>query len=169
VDGFELAVRAVLGQQVSVQASRTLTRQLVIRFGERLKHPNGSLTHLFPTPQALGVADLSSLPLTASRQRTVAMLARAVESGDIDLGIGTHVREVRAQLLSIPGIGPWTASYVAMRGLGDPDAFLPEDLGVRRAMKQLAGSTSIREITQHAERWRPWRAYAVQHLWAAHS
>jgi AraC family transcriptional regulator of adaptative response / DNA-3-methyladenine glycosylase II len=169
VDGFELAVRAVLGQQVSVQASRTLVRQLVNRFGDRLRHPNGSLTHLFPTPQALGVADLSSLPLTAARQRTLAMLARAVESGDIDLGVGSNVREVRARLLSIPGIGPWTASYVAMRGLGDPDAFLPEDLGVRRAMKQLAGPTSIREITRHAERWRPWRAYAVQHLWAVHS
>jgi AraC family transcriptional regulator of adaptative response / DNA-3-methyladenine glycosylase II len=157
VDGGELAVRAVLGQQVSVAAARTLAGRLVALAGEPLAEPRGALTHLWPEPDAIAeVAD--RMPMPRSRQRTLAALAAALADG-LALEPGT---EARAALLELPGIGPWTAEYVAMRALGDPDAWLPTDLGVRRGLEQLGVGEEA------AEAWRPHRAHAVRHLWALH-
>ena len=155
VDGGELAVRAVLGQQVSVAAARTLAGRLVAAAGERLAEPRGALTHLGPRPEAIAeVAD--RMPMPRSRQRTLAALAAAL-AGGLTLEPGTDAREA---LLELPGIGPWTAEYVAMRALGDPDAWLPTDLGVRRGLERLGVGEEA------AEAWRPHRTHAVRHLWA---
>ncbi|HEX5781652.1 MAG TPA: AlkA N-terminal domain-containing protein [Solirubrobacteraceae bacterium] len=149
VDGGELAVRAVLGQQVSLAAARTLAGRLVQLAGEPLDEPAGSLTHLWPRPEAIAEA-APRMPMPRSRQRTLAALATALTDG--------LVLE-REALLELPGIGPWTADYVAMR-LGDPDAWLPTDLGVRRGLERLGVGEEA------AEAWRPFRAHAVRHLWA---
>ncbi|MGH2774150.1 MAG: AlkA N-terminal domain-containing protein [Actinomycetota bacterium] len=165
VDGFELAVRAVLGQQVSVAGARTIAGRLVHRFGKPLTAPDGKLTHVFPEPAALADADLGELGIPGSRQESVRTLAGAVAS-DLVLDRGADRADVTAKLRAFRGIGPWTASYVAMRALGDPDVFLPGDLGVRRALEKLGhpGDPNSAEIL--AESWRPWRSYAVQYLWA---
>ncbi len=149
VDGFEVAVRAVLGQQVSVAGARTLAARLVSLYGE----PVGDGWSLFPSAEALAGAE--SLPMPASRARALVALASAVASGALDLDRGTPRADVERALVALPGIGPWTASYVAMRALGDPDAFLPTDLGVRKALRDVSVS----------EAWRPWRSYALMHLW----
>jgi AraC family transcriptional regulator of adaptative response / DNA-3-methyladenine glycosylase II len=155
VDGGELAVRAVLGQQISVAAARTLAGRLVAMAGEPLAEPSGALTHLWPRPEAIAaVAD--RMPMPRSRQRTLAALAAALADG-LRLEPGA---DARAALLELPGIGPWTAEYVAMRALGDPDAWLPTDLGVRRGLERLGVGEEA------AEAWRPYRAHAVRHLWA---
>ena len=154
VDGFELAVRAVLGQQVSVAGARTVAGRIARSCGEPLPRPSGGVTHLFPTPDRLAGADL---PVPAARARAL----RALAASGIDLGPGADRDEAVARLVALPGIGPWTASYVAMRALGDPDVFLPTDLGVRRALARLGGDPS------DAARWRPWRSYATHLLWAA--
>jgi AraC family transcriptional regulator, regulatory protein of adaptative response / DNA-3-methyladenine glycosylase II len=155
VDGGELAVRAVLGQQISVAAARTLAGRLVAMAGEPLDEPCGALTHLWPLPEAIAeVAD--RMPMPRSRQRTLAALAGALADG-LRLEPGA---DARAALLELPGIGPWTAEYVAMRALGDPDAWLPTDLGVRRGLERLGVGEEA------AEAWRPYRAHAVRHLWA---
>jgi AraC family transcriptional regulator, regulatory protein of adaptative response / DNA-3-methyladenine glycosylase II len=167
VDGFELAVRAVLGQQVSVAGARTLAGRLVRRFGKPLTAPQNELTHVFPEPSALAEADLTELGLPTSRQTTITALAATVASGDLTLDRGADRAEVAARLLSLRGIGPWTASYVAMRALGDPDAFLPSDLGVRRALEKLGRPGDPRSAENLADRWRPWRSYATQYLWAS--
>jgi AraC family transcriptional regulator of adaptative response / DNA-3-methyladenine glycosylase II len=153
VDGFEVAVRAVLGQQVSVAGARTLAARLVSDYGQ----PVGDGWSLFPSAEALAAA--TSLPLPASRARALVALASAVASGSIDLDRGTPRDDVVRGLVALPGIGPWTASYVAMRALGDPDAFLPTDLGVVRALRAAGADVSA------AEAWRPWRSYALMHLW----
>ncbi|MGH2753018.1 MAG: AlkA N-terminal domain-containing protein [Actinomycetota bacterium] len=163
VDGGELAVRAVLGQQVSVAGARTLAARLVTQFGKPLTVPEPPLSHLFPSPEVMVEADLSKIGLPKSRQRTLRSLAESLADGRLILDRGSDRDEARSRLMEIPGIGPWTASYVAMRALGDPDAFLPTDLGVKRALTRL-GVTERPEAL--AERWRPWRAYALQHLWA---
>ncbi|MDQ1711783.1 MAG: AraC family transcriptional regulator [Frankiaceae bacterium] len=160
VDGFELAVRAVLGQQVSVAGARTLAGRLVLAYGEPVT--DGSLTHLFPSAPALAVAE--SLPMPGARARALVALAGAVAAGALDLDRGVDRAAVSASLLALPGIGPWTASYVAMRALGDPDAFLPTDLGVRHAVAALA-SGAVPAVL--AEAWRPWRSYALMHLWTS--
>ncbi len=167
VDGDELAVRAVLGQQVSVAGARTLADRMVSRLGRPLAEPDGGLTHLFPEPAAIADADPASLAMPAARRDALRDLARALASGEVGLDPGADRVEVERGLLAIRGIGPWTASYVAMRALGDPDAFLPTDLGVRRAISELGHASDPASIAVLAERWRPWRAYATQHLWAS--
>ncbi len=156
-DGFELAVRAVLGQQVSVRGATTLAGRLAVRFGEPLPAPAPGLTHLFPRAEALVDADVAAIGLPEARAETIRRLAREVVSGGLDLEPSARFDETRARLVELPGIGPWTVEYVAMRALRDPDAYPAGDLGLRRA-----GATASR-----AERWRPWRAYAAVHLWAA--
>jgi AraC family transcriptional regulator of adaptative response / DNA-3-methyladenine glycosylase II len=170
VDGFELAVRAVIGQQVSVAAARTVAARLIRVAGRPLRNPTLPVTHAFPEPEAL--ADLAqrrpeAFPMPAARRRTIAALARAIAQGELVLDPGADPQEVRAGLLELPGIGPWTAGYVAMRGLGDPDAFLAGDLGVRHALAALGAASDARGAAALAERWRPWRAYAVAHLWGS--
>jgi len=169
VDGAELAVRAILGQQVSVAAARTAAGALTRVLGESLPEPDGGLTHLFPTPAAIAAADLALLPGPRRRRETLRRLAGLLAAGELTIDPGSDRAEVAARLLAIPGIGPWTEQYIAMRGLCDPDAFLPSDLGVRRALEridpQLDGGCPAPVAARVAERWRPWRAYALQHLW----
>jgi AraC family transcriptional regulator, regulatory protein of adaptative response / DNA-3-methyladenine glycosylase II len=166
VDGFELAVRAVLGQQVSVAGARTIAGRLVHRFGKPLTAPDGDLTHMFPEPAALAEADLSALGIPGSRQETVRRLAESVAAGDLVLDGGADRAEALATLRELRGIGPWTAAYVAMRALRDPDVFLAADLGVRRALERLGEPGDPKSAEALGERWRPWRSYAVQYLWA---
>ncbi len=140
--------------------------RLVAAVGEPLKEPTGPLTHLFPTAAAVADADLTGLGLTGARQRTLQALGRAVASGELRLDRGADRSRTGAQLLALPGIGPWTASYIAMRALGDPDAFPAGDLGLRRSSADLGGPTDADGLERRSQRWRPWRAYAAQHLWA---
>jgi AraC family transcriptional regulator of adaptative response / DNA-3-methyladenine glycosylase II len=171
VEGAELAVRAVLGQQVSVAGARTLAGRLAAAHGEPL--PEGladeQLTHAFPSAAALAAADPSALPLTRARAHALVTLCTALvaEDGSLVLDPGADRDAARERLLALPGIGPWTAEYVAMRALGDPDAFPATDLGVRKALERAGRRGDPRAAIQLAERWRPWRAYAVQHLWAS--
>ncbi len=166
VDGHELAARAVLGQQVSLAGARTLTARIVQRAGERLPRASGGLTHLFPNPEA--ILGLSSEPLAmpTSRARAVQALSAAIASGDLILDPGADRHGVRKRLLALPGIGPWTTEYIAMRALRDPDAFLPGDLGLRHALASLGAPATAQDAVRQAERWRPYRAYALVHLWA---
>ncbi|WP_020574257.1 DNA-3-methyladenine glycosylase 2 [Actinopolymorpha alba] len=163
VDPFETAVRAVVGQQISVSAARTVAGQLVATYGDPLAHPAGSLTRTFPSPEAL--AGAGTLPMPKARTRTVVALANAVADGKVDLTPGADWDEATTALLEVPGIGPWTASYVALRGLGAPDAFPGTDLGIRRALVDLGIDDHADTITKLADRWRPLRSYAAQHLW----
>jgi AraC family transcriptional regulator, regulatory protein of adaptative response / DNA-3-methyladenine glycosylase II len=188
-DGFELAVRAVLGQQVSVAAARTFAARLAAQHGTPLGPPDelsatgaqaGATGHhaaapdhdaspalpgtlfpgtLFPGPDQLAGADLSGLGLTTSRQATLRALATAVATGRLDLDAGSDPAEAAARLSELPGVGPWTVSYILMRAIRDPDAFPETDLGLRRAMERLGAPPA------RARRWRPWRAYAAVHLW----
>lgn len=167
VHASETAVRAVLGQQVSTAAARTLARRLLLPHGSELPaDPGGGLTHLWPTPQQLMALDEESLGMPSSRRRTLVSLVRALADGQVDLSPQADVGAARAQLAELPGIGPWTVELVALRGLGDPDAFPVTDLGVRRAAESLGLPTGPRALTGHADRWRPYRAYAVQYLWS---
>ena len=163
VDGAELAVRAVLGQQVSVAGARTLAGRLTAALGAPLPEglADADLTHAFPTAAALAAADPASLPLTRARTHALQALCRALADGSLALDPGADRDATRERLLTLPGIGPWTAEYVAMRALGDPDAFPATDLGVKKALERLGRETA------DPDRWRPWRAYAVQHLWAS--
>ncbi len=187
-DGFELAVRAVLGQQVSVPAARTFAGRLAARFGTPLAAPGGpepgtspgpgDVSHepgagaspepgadgptvLFPTAADLADADLAGLGLTTGRQATLRALATACAAGRLNLDAGADPEEAAARLAELPGVGPWTAAYILMRAGGDPDAFPDTDLGLRRAMERLGGEPG------RPDRWRPWRAYAALHLWTA--
>jgi len=164
VDGHELALRAVLGQQVSTAAARTHAARLVLAVGEPVPDPAGGLTHLFPTAAAVAGLPESAFALPRTRRSTVLGLARALADGDIDLDPGADRDLARARLLALRGVGPWTAETVAMRALGDPDAFLPGDLGVRVAARALGLGEGAALVTRSA-RWAPYRAYAVQHLW----
>ncbi|HEY7070552.1 MAG TPA: AlkA N-terminal domain-containing protein [Acidimicrobiales bacterium] len=157
VDPAEMAVRVVLGQQVSVAAAGTLGARLAAAAGEPVEDPEGGLTRLFPTPAAIAAVDPAVLAMPASRRTTVLTLARTLTE-----------REVAPDALAgLPGIGPWTRAVIAMRGLGDPDAFAPTDLGVRVAARALGLPATPAALVARAERWRPWRAYAVQYLWGA--
>lgn len=169
VDGGESAMRAVLGQQVSVFRARTLADRLVRLCGQSLPDslPDDGLSRLFPSPSTVAEADLEELGMPASRRGALRGLADALAAGRLSLDPGVDRTAVEEQLLPIKGIGPWTASYVAMRALGDPDAFLPSDLGIRRAVERLSIDGSPLSVAALAERWRPWRAYATQHLWAS--
>lgn len=166
-DGFEIAIRAVIGQQVSVAAARTFTARLAQAFGEPLTGPlHGDLhTHLFPTPQALAEADLTAIGLTRARAATLRTVARAVLDGRVDFDAGTTLDQFVQRWTALPGIGPWTAHYLALRGLGHPDAFPAEDLVLQKALPNDGTRLSARQLGQHAQTWRPWRGYAVLHLW----
>jgi AraC family transcriptional regulator, regulatory protein of adaptative response / DNA-3-methyladenine glycosylase II len=161
----DFAVRAVLGQQVSTAAARTHAGRLVAAHGEPVPDPEGGLTHLFPPPEVLAEVDPSTLALPTARQLTVVRIARALADG-LALGPGCDWAAARAALTAMPGIGPWTVETIAMRALGDPDAFLPSDLGVRYAAERLGLPVAPGALARRAQVWRPWRAYAVQHLWA---
>lgn len=166
-DPHELAIRAVIGQQISVAGAATLAGRLVADHGEPLALAIGPVTHLFPSASALAAADPARLPMPAARRRALQSLAAALASDDLPLHDGMDPERAREQLLSLSGIGPWTAEYIAMRALGDADAFLPSDLGIRRALTHLGQDGSPAAAARLAERWRPYRAYAFQHLLAA--
>ncbi len=166
-DGAELAIRAVIGQQVSVAGARTLAGRLVARFGEPLARPDGNLTRLFPQPEALLEADPGSFNMPRARGETILRVCAALAAGEVVLDGSVPRDEAMASLLALRGIGPWTVSYVAMRALGDRDAFLPTDLGIKHALARLGEATDPKHVSARAERWRPWRAYANFHLWAS--
>ena len=176
VDGSELALRAVLGQQVSVAAARQLGARLVAAYGKPLSRPDGPLTHCFPAAETLAAADPATLPMPRGRALALTGVAAALASGELSLDPGAERDRAEAVLLALPGIGPWTASYIRMRALSDPDAFLPADVGVLGALSRLgavpagtgaaARTRAARAAAKLAESWRPWRSYAVHHLWA---
>lgn len=159
-DGFELAVRAILGQQVTVKGATTLAGRLAHEFGTPVKASHG-LTHLFPTPQALAHANVANIGLPGARAESIRMLARAVANGHISFAGAADVSAFLARFRALPGIGEWTAQYVAMRAFGDPDAFPSSDLGLLRAASILHPS----ELEKRSIAWRPWRAYAAMYLW----
>jgi AraC family transcriptional regulator of adaptative response / DNA-3-methyladenine glycosylase II len=168
-EGFELAVRAVIGQQVSVAGARTVAGRLVEAAGDALPEPAGTLTHLFPTPEALvelATSDPGAYAMPSSRRRALMALAEAVGAGDVVIDPGADPVELRRSLVALPGIGSWTAEYVAMRALRDPDAFMPTDLGIRRGAKALGLPDGPAQLIAVSEAWRPWRSYAMAHLWA---
>jgi len=163
-DGFEMGVRAILGQQVSVKAATTLAGRVAARFGEPIQTPFAALTHLFPAPEQLAEAEITeliALGIVTARAEAIRGLAREVASGRLRLEPGADTEATMAHLRTLPGIGEWTAHYLAMRALGWPDAFPHTDLAIRRAM----GDPTPRCLLEEAEKWRPWRAYAAMHLW----
>jgi AraC family transcriptional regulator, regulatory protein of adaptative response / DNA-3-methyladenine glycosylase II len=168
-DGFELAVRAVLGQQITVSAATSLAGRLVREFGEPL--PAGAaegLTHVFPTPERLENANIAALGMPRSRAATLSSLAAAVRSDPTILTPRRTLEEAITQLRSMSGVGEWTAQYIAMRGLREPDAFPATDIGLLRATSDAKGRRPTpTELLAKAEKWRPWRAYAALHLWTA--
>lgn len=164
VDGTELAIRAVLGQQVSVRGARTLAHRLVLRLGKPLTSSSGQLTHLFPDAATLADADVADLGLPTSRAQTVNRMAGAVADGDVDLDPGADWAAATASLRRLRGVGPWTVAYIAMRALGDPDAFPATDLGLRKAAA--AAGVEARALDSAAAAWRPWRSYAAEYLWS---
>lgn len=165
VDGSELALRAVLGQQVSVAGARTLAGRLAQRWGEPLPAPRGALLRAFPEPGRIAALDPRELGMPQARAHALIALAAALAAGRLTLDPAADRDAVAEDLLALRGIGPWTVQYVRMRALGDPDAFLPADLGVRRALEALGLAGDPRSAAALAEHWRPWRAYAVQYLW----
>jgi AraC family transcriptional regulator, regulatory protein of adaptative response / DNA-3-methyladenine glycosylase II len=166
VDGTELAIQAILGQQVSLAAARTLTSRLVTAHGDVIKIADPTLTHLFPRAEAIAAADLSRLGVPKTRRATLRALAGAVALGKLALDPGADRAETYQRLLALPGIGEWTAGYILMRALGDPDTFLPSDLGIKKAGARLGLGDNVRSISERAAAWRPWRTYATHHLWA---
>jgi AraC family transcriptional regulator, regulatory protein of adaptative response / DNA-3-methyladenine glycosylase II len=167
VDAAEFAIRAVIGQQVSTAAARTHAARLAARFGAEVADAGGGLSRLFPPMSALATPEAAAaLAMPETRKRTVTALASALADGAVDLGPGADWELARSQLAQLPGLGPWTIEVIAMRGLGDPDAFPATDLGVRHAARQLSLPASPAALTRRAEAWRPWRGYAVQYLWA---
>jgi AraC family transcriptional regulator of adaptative response / DNA-3-methyladenine glycosylase II len=175
VDGAEIALRAVLGQQVSVAAARRMASALTEAWGEDLpgcpaappgERPPGP-NRLFPTPAVIAELDPATLAMPRARAKALVGLAGALAAGRIVIDAGADREDVPRRLAALPGIGPWTAAYVALRGLGDPDAFLPSDLGVRRGLEALGQPSSPADANRLAQPWRPWRGYALQYLWAA--
>ena len=172
VDPHELAIRAVLGQQISVGAARTIAARLAAEHGAPIDvvaadGPAASIDRAFPTVEALAEIDPAELPMPRSRARTVVALAAALAHRSIVLGPGADRAGATRALLAVPGIGPWTASYIAMRSLSDPDAFLPTDIAVLKGAANLGLPVDPKALTAHAERWRPWRSYATHLLWSA--
>jgi AraC family transcriptional regulator of adaptative response / DNA-3-methyladenine glycosylase II len=159
-NAFELATRAILGQQISVRAATMLAGRIVKAFGKPVS-ATGNITHLFPEPDVLAEADIASVGLPRARAETIRTFARAVRDGRFTFEGVVDMEAFLARLCAIPGIGEWTAQYVAMRALGEPDAFPADDLGLQRALD----SSSARELVRRAEAWRPWRAYAAMYLW----
>ncbi|MGE2837060.1 DNA-3-methyladenine glycosylase 2 family protein [Mycobacterium sp. SMC-4] len=167
VDEHELALRVLLGQQVSTAAARTHAARLTAAYGSPVADPDGGLTHLFPTVEQLLDIDDRHLAMPKSRQRSLAALVDALATGALVLDSGCDWDDARRRLLAVPGIGPWSAEMIAMRGLGDPDAFPATDLGVTSAAARLGIPSAPRTLVEYSSRWRPWRSYATQHLWTA--
>jgi AraC family transcriptional regulator, regulatory protein of adaptative response / DNA-3-methyladenine glycosylase II len=166
-DGFEVAVRAIIGQQVSVAAARTVTSRVAQRCGQALEEPFGpGLTHVFPTAEALTVIEAGEIGLTRARAATLRAAANAVVNGRVDFSAERTLDEFTGRWMEVPGIGPWTAQYIALRGLGHPDAFPAEDLVLRRAAADGLQPLTARALREKSLAWRPWRAYATLHLWA---
>lgn len=163
VDGDETAVRTVIGQQVSVTGARTVTARIVAAHGRVVDTPVPGLTHLFPTAAALADADPETLPMPRARGRALVGLCAALGAGDVVLDRGTDRDAVREAMVALRGIGPWTADYVAMRALAHPDVFLPTDIGVRNSLTRLGHDPAA--VLTHVDDWRPWRSYALMHLW----
>jgi AraC family transcriptional regulator of adaptative response / DNA-3-methyladenine glycosylase II len=159
-DGYELAVRAILGQQVTVKGATTLAGRLVQRYGTRLSEDT-DLAYLFPAPEVLGRVRLVGLGMPNARAATIRNLARAVTQGRLAFSNSTNLKTFRERFRELPGIGDWTTQYVAMRALGDPDAFPSSDLGLMRAMS----ISSARRLEERSNAWRPFRAYAAMLLW----
>ncbi len=175
VDPHELAVRAVVGQQVSVASARRVLGRLAAEHGKALDIPHllgsvfgtATLTHRFPDAATIAALDPDSLPMPRRRARTLVTMAEALASGDVALDVGADAEEARSTLRSLPGIGPWTADYIALRGLGHPDVMLAGDLGVQHAFARLGLECTPAAIDAVARRWRPWRSYATLHLWGS--
>jgi AraC family transcriptional regulator of adaptative response / DNA-3-methyladenine glycosylase II len=170
-DGFELAVRAILGQQITVAAATRLAGKLVAGFGDAILDPVAGahgLTHVFPTPRQLAGADLAAIGMPKARRAALGALAAAVAADPLIFGARRSLEAAIAQLRALPGIGEWTAQYIAMRELREPDAFPAADIGLLRALADRRGvRPSQAALRAQAERWRPWRAYAALHLWAS--
>jgi AraC family transcriptional regulator of adaptative response / DNA-3-methyladenine glycosylase II len=165
-DGFEVAVRAILGQQISVRAARTLAGRFAAAFGSAIETPFADVSRLFPRASDVAALDLErivELGIVASRARTILVLARALERGDLSLAPGADVATTLEALRALPGIGEWTAQYIAMRAMAWPDAFPHGDLGLKKALHE----ENPKRVLLAAEAWRPWRAYAAMHLWRA--
>ncbi|MEZ0338988.1 DNA-3-methyladenine glycosylase 2 family protein [Mycobacterium sp. pV006] len=167
VDEHELALRVVLGQQVSTAAARTHAGRLAKAYGTPVADPEGGLAYVFPSTEQLVEVDDRHLAMPAARRRTVAALIEALTTGALILDGGCDRDEARKALLALPGIGAWSAEMIAMRGLGDPDAFPAADLGVLGAAQRLGLPSTPRALVEHSDGWRPWRSYATQHLWTA--
>ncbi len=174
-DPFELAVRTILGQQISVAAATTLAGRLAAAYGEPLAGPDsawaegGGLRTIFPRPEVLAEADLSGLGITRSRAGWIGALARAVAADPAVLQPSDSHQATVARLRELPGIGPWTAEYIAMRAFHAADAFPASDLGLLRALEKIEQPMNTRRILALAEAWRPWRAYAAIYLWTYYS
>ena len=167
-DGFELAIRAVLGQQITVSAAIRLAGKLVAAYGAPLSDPDRHLTHVFPTAAVLAGADLTALGMPRSRASTLSGVAAAALANPELFGAHCDLEEAIARLRSIRGVGEWTAQYIALRQLREPDAFPAADVGLMRALTDATGQRpSAPEVLARAQAWRPWRAYAAQHLWAS--
>lgn len=166
-DGFEIAVRAILGQQVSVQAATTISGRLVAQLGGMVTavSDNSPLTHHFPTPQQIIHADLSSLGIPGKRAESIRTIAQAVLDGTLTFNTPTSLEDAIETMVQLPGIGDWTAQYIAMRALGEPDAFPAGDLILRRAASDNDKPLTETQLRTRAESWRPWRAYAAVYLW----
>lgn len=164
VDGFELALRAVLGQQISVKAATTIFGRFVQAFGKKINTPYDNLSRLAPRPEIIAKQSretIISLGLTKKRAETVLALAQAIVNKDLDLTMGVDAREAEEKLLAIPGIGPWTAQYIAIRAFADADALPHSDLGLFKALQV----KTSKEVIAATEKWRPWRAYGALYLW----
>jgi AraC family transcriptional regulator of adaptative response / DNA-3-methyladenine glycosylase II len=164
LDGFDIAVRVILGQQVTVKAARTLVQRVVDRYGEPIETPFAALTHVFPSAQAIAAADpetIGKLGIVRQRVKALQALAAAVAGGAIELQRNASLDATLDALRALPGVGDWTAQVIAMRALAWPDAWPASDIGLMKAL----GSRDMKVITAQAEAWRPWRAYAVMQLW----
>jgi 3-methyladenine DNA glycosylase/8-oxoguanine DNA glycosylase len=165
-DPFEAVIRAVAGQQVSVKGARTIIGRIASKAGtqfESADHPE--LTHFFPTARELGANDLGGIGMPEIKVRTVKALAEEVDTGRLSFVVKGALSDFIEQLTRIPGIGDWTAQYIAMRAMGEPDAFPASDLGIIKALQKGGKRLSSKQILQRAEKWRPWRAYAAMYLW----
>jgi len=163
---FELTIRAILGQQVTVAAATTLTGRIVARFGGKVSSPCPSLTHIFPTPEILADADLSGLGITGSRIKAIQNLARVLREDPAFFQLPTSLTDFITRMCELPGIGAWTANYVAMRAMGETDAFPASDLALLKHMQGDGKLPTARELEKISDDWRPWRAYAAMYIWA---
>jgi AraC family transcriptional regulator of adaptative response / DNA-3-methyladenine glycosylase II len=163
-DGFEMAIRAILGQQITVKAATTVAGRFAEAFGEKIETPFPELTRLTPLSEPVAqarVGDVARLGIVGARSKSIIALARAFNSGFLRLDAGADPETAIDQLVAIPGIGPWTAHYIAMRALRWPDAFPKEDIAVRNNL----GGVSAKQAEEMSQAWRPWRSYAVVHIW----